>query len=221
MQSTRLPGKVLLDFGGRTVLENVVRRAQRSKVANAIVATSPDVADDPISDFCIAKGIPVVRAAAQDDVFRRFLFVLAEYPCDYFLRLTADCPLIEPKVLDAIMETAQMILPQFIAATVADGMADGLDCEVIRTDAFQRINPSELSGQELEHCTMALPRYMYRVPMPGLAAYRSLQRLTLDTHADYLRLLDLVGRYGNDLDTAMLLAALSCAVNPISENTPK
>lgn len=209
MQSIRLPGKVLLDFGGCTVLENVVRRVGQSKVDRVIVATSPDVADDPIADLCIRKGIPVIRAAGQNDVFRRFLFALSEHPCHYFARITADCPLISPIVLDTMLKYAQMLLPPYITATTANGIVNGLDCEIVRTELFQSINPMELSVQELEHCTLALQRYTVPVVLPGLAAYRGPHRLVLDTPDDYAWLMGIIAKWGNDPDVASLLASIS------------
>src|SRR4051794_18372154 len=90
MDSSRLPRKVLLKLGERTVLERVVRAAQQSGVVDQIVvATTVEPADDAVVEECERIGVPSCRGPV-DDVLARFLGVLDEYPSDIVLRFTAD-----------------------------------------------------------------------------------------------------------------------------------
>jgi len=94
--STRLPAKVLADLGGRPVLEWVVRAAQAAgQVTEVIVATSTLAVDDIVADLAASLGVAVVRGS-EDDVLSRFVAALDAHPCDAIVRLTADCPLLDP-----------------------------------------------------------------------------------------------------------------------------
>jgi len=100
LSSSRLPGKVLLDIGGQPMLTRVVERARRAKLVNqVVVATSFAYRDDPLADYCIAHKYPCFRGS-QFDVLDRFYQTAMTYEADVIVRLTADCPLIDPVVID-------------------------------------------------------------------------------------------------------------------------
>lgn len=100
MASSRLPGKVLMDIGGQPMLARVVERARRAKLLNqVVVATTRDHCDDPLTDFCISRRYPSFRGS-QFDVLDRFYQTAQVYGGDVIVRLTADCPLIDPDVID-------------------------------------------------------------------------------------------------------------------------
>lgn len=105
MASSRLPGKVLADLGGRPVLEWVVRRASRTAgIEQVVVATSARPEDDAVAAFCEEKGIDCTRGSLQD-VLDRYYQAAEAYEADVVLRLTGDCPLIDPGLLDELIET--------------------------------------------------------------------------------------------------------------------
>src|ERR1035437_337143 len=100
--STRLPGKVLQDLGGRPVLEWVVRAARAATQIDAvIVATSTMAGDDIVADLADSLGSLVVRGS-EEDVLSRFIAALDAHPADAVVRLTADCPLLDPTLIDAV-----------------------------------------------------------------------------------------------------------------------
>ena len=100
MGSSRLPGKVMLDINGRPMLDWVISRARRAKLVDDVaVATTTDVSDDPIEAYCKAQGVPVYRGDVFD-VLDRYYQAARAFHADTIVRLTADCPLLDPYVVD-------------------------------------------------------------------------------------------------------------------------
>ncbi|OQY31708.1 MAG: hypothetical protein B6I38_05480 [Anaerolineaceae bacterium 4572_5.1] len=104
MGSSRLPGKVLKDIGGRPMLEWVVKRASRSQtISRVVVATTTDPADQPVADFCAQAGYAYKRGNVYD-VLDRYYVAACQFEADVIVRLTADCPLIDPDVIDKTVQ---------------------------------------------------------------------------------------------------------------------
>ena len=100
LDSTRLPGKVLLGIAGKPMLEWVVERTRRSRlITNVVVATTEDPSDDGIEEFCGMKRFPVRRGSVFD-VLDRYYQTANHYKADIVVRITADCPLIDPELID-------------------------------------------------------------------------------------------------------------------------
>jgi len=100
MDSSRLPGKVLLDIGGQPMLGRVVERVRRaSTVSQAVVATTIDASDDPVEHFCRENAYPCTRGSAQD-VLDRYYQAAQIFEADIVVRVTADCPVIDPDLID-------------------------------------------------------------------------------------------------------------------------
>ncbi len=100
MSSSRLPGKVLKDIFGRPMLQHVIERSMRAHLIDGIVvATTTDPSDDELAEFCHRQGIPCFRGSLPD-VLDRYYQAARQYRADVIIRLTADCPLIDPIVLD-------------------------------------------------------------------------------------------------------------------------
>ena len=100
MSSKRLPGKVLLNLAGKPMLWHIIQRLKKCKYVDKIViATSVEVSDNPIEDFCRKNDFLFYRGSLNN-VFQRFIDVIRNYPHNYFVRITADCPLITPVFID-------------------------------------------------------------------------------------------------------------------------
>jgi len=100
MAASRLPGKVLLDISGKPMLAWVVSRARCSKLAaDVVVATTLEPSDDPVFNFCGQNEFPVLRGSAQD-VLDRYYQTAKSYKADIIIRITADCPFIDPEIID-------------------------------------------------------------------------------------------------------------------------
>jgi spore coat polysaccharide biosynthesis protein SpsF len=100
MSSSRLPGKVLREIAGKPMLAHVVQRTQRAaSVHQVIVATTRDESDDLVADFCLDYQIPFYRGSMHD-VLDRYYQAAKQYQAQIIVRITADCPLIDPQVID-------------------------------------------------------------------------------------------------------------------------
>jgi len=101
MSSTRLPGKVLLDIAGQPMLARVVERVRRAaSVDQVVVATTTDPKDDAVEVFCKERSYPYIRGSLND-VLDRFYQAARKFGADVVVRITADCPVIDPGVIDA------------------------------------------------------------------------------------------------------------------------
>jgi spore coat polysaccharide biosynthesis protein SpsF len=100
MSSSRLPGKVLMDIAGQPMLKHVIERTMRAKMIDGIViATTTDPSDNVLEQFCYKQGIPCYRGSLPD-VLDRYYQAVLQFHADVIIRLTADCPLIDPNVID-------------------------------------------------------------------------------------------------------------------------
>ena len=103
MASSRLPGKVLLDIAGQPMLARVVERARRARtVAQTVVATTVDATDDPVERLCGERGYPCFRGSAQD-VLDRYYQAARQFGAEIVVRVTADCPVIDPELIDKVV----------------------------------------------------------------------------------------------------------------------
>src|SRR4051794_24356614 len=103
MGSTRLPGKVMAELGGRPELAFMLDRLSGLAVDRLVVATSTAAADDRIEALAHQQGVAVVRGP-EDDVLARFIVALDEFPATNVVRLTADCPLMDPGLVRTALD---------------------------------------------------------------------------------------------------------------------
>ncbi len=105
MKSSRLPDKVLLDIGDRPMLQWVVERTRQAKtIHQVVVATTTDSSDDPVAEFCQSRDISFTRGSVHD-VLDRYYQAAKRYRADVIVRITADCPLIDPELIDEAVNT--------------------------------------------------------------------------------------------------------------------
>jgi len=159
--STRLPGKVLLDLVGRTVLDRVVQRVRQfTMIDDVIVATSSERADNPIIDECDRIGVASFRGS-ESDVLDRFVGAVRETDADVCVRLTADCPLLDPGVSDNIIYLFLLADDADYASNkIPQSFPRGLDTEVFTRDALERAAREAREPYERVHVTP----YIYRHP---------------------------------------------------------
>ena len=105
MNSSRLPGKILLDIAGQPMLQRVFVRTSRSAtVSQTLFATTTDPSDDAVAQYCEFSGIPF-RRGSQFDVLDRYYQAAKQAKADYVVRITADCPVIDPGLIDDVVNT--------------------------------------------------------------------------------------------------------------------
>jgi spore coat polysaccharide biosynthesis protein SpsF len=141
MGSTRLPGKVLKDLSGECMLVRVVRRICRAKALDEVlVATTTQPADDAIAKLCDAQGWACFRGS-EEDVLDRYYRAAVAHRAEGVVRITSDCPLIDPEVIDYVV---QAFLERQPAIDYASNFVPkrsfprGMDVQVVRFDALER-----------------------------------------------------------------------------------
>ena len=185
--STRLPGKVLLDLGGRPVLAFLLLRLLRGELP-VVVATSTAPGDDDVARLGDALGVPTVRGS-EADVLERFRAVAAAWPAaDPIVRITADCPFMEAAIVDQAVAVHTTHGADYTSNTLSRSFPDGLDVEVIARSALLEAAAEATRQDEREHVTPFLQRHPDRFRLAGFCSGDDLGdvRLTLDT-ADDLR----------------------------------
>ena len=156
MSSRRLPGKVLREINGRPMIYWQLQRIYRAKnVDKVIVATSTDTTDDPLVDFLNSEKVPYVRGSL-DNVKERFDNVITQFPSESFIRLTGDCPLVMPSLIDDLVDAFHEADVDYLSNTIKPTFPDGLDIEVVKTEAFRKLDNASLSKAEIEHVTYGL-----------------------------------------------------------------
>ena len=137
MSSTRLPGKVLADLGPGTTIELVLRRLARAReLAGVVVATSVDPSDDELAVAVEGMGVPLVRGPL-DDVLGRYALALGETGAQAVVRITADCPLVEPALVDRLVAGWRAGEADYVANIIEPRtFPKGLDVEVVSRSAL-------------------------------------------------------------------------------------
>ncbi|MCS7002315.1 MAG: glycosyltransferase family protein, partial [Dehalococcoidia bacterium] len=156
LDSSRLPGKVLADIGGQPMLWRVVSRVQRATLLDrVIVATSQDPSDDPIAAFCAQRGVPCVRGS-KTDVLDRYVQAARWAGAETIVRVTADCPLVDPAVIDRVVAEYLASGAEYVSNVLSHTYPDGLDLEVFAMDALLRSAAVATLPAEREHVTLHL-----------------------------------------------------------------
>jgi spore coat polysaccharide biosynthesis protein SpsF (cytidylyltransferase family) len=153
MGSSRLPGKVMAEIAGKPMLFHVVNRVRRArKVTLVAVATSTHASDDAIADFCVKESIPFFRGSEQD-VLDRFYRTAKHFQADIIVRLTADCPLHDPDVIDCTIDLLQQGDADFVSGGMKTTYPDGLDAAAFYMTVLEEAWLQANLTSEREHVT--------------------------------------------------------------------
>ena len=162
MGSTRLPGKSLAEICGHPILWHVVNRVKAAKtVDKVVVATTDQANDEPIVTFCEQAHVPCFRGS-QDDVLDRFYHAAKTYAGDAVVRITADCPLIDPAVIDRVVARFQRGDCDYVGNVLRYTYPDGLDTEVFSFRALEQAWHEAAKPSEREHVTPYLRTRKFR-----------------------------------------------------------
>jgi len=188
MGSTRLPGKVLKDLAGETMLARVVGRLRHAdRINELLVATTDRPEDDAIVDECRKLSVLVSRGD-QDDVLDRYFKAAQFASADVVVRITADCPLIDPEITDTTIARFIDEVPDYASNTMVRTYPRGLDTEVMSFSALSKAWQKAQKSYEREHVTPYLlehPSEFRLVSVVGDRDY-STHRWTVDTPEDLL-----------------------------------
>lgn len=186
MTSTRLPGKVMAPLLGEPMVARQLERIERaSSIDRIVVATSTDASDDKLAAFLEGIGVDVVRGAL-DDVLGRFVQVLDAFAPEVVVRLTADCPLISPRVIDDVFRQFASSDVDYCSNTLQPTFPDGLDVEVVRAEVLRAVDAETTDRDEREHVTLGIYRQPDRFRLANHAGPEDLSglRWTVDTPDD-------------------------------------
>ncbi len=160
MSSSRLPGKVLADLVGAPMLLRQIERILRCRaVDRLVVATSTDPSDDTLVETVRRAGYEIARGSL-DDVLDRFASVAKAADPMHVVRLTGDCPLLDPLIVDAIIAQHLATGADITTNAVSPTLPDGLDVEVMTAKALAEAADEALLAYEREHVT----QFFYRRP---------------------------------------------------------
>lgn len=189
MTSTRLPGKVLMPANGMPMLLHLVKRLRAVRsLDQIIIATTVNLADDPIVDFGLREGVAVFRGS-ENDVLGRVIGAASAAHADIVVQITGDCPIIDPDLVEQTIRTFLHHDVDYVSNAVVRSYPDGMDTQVMKLAALQRSAALSEDPLDREHVS----RFIYQHPelfsLVHVVAPPSLTwpdlGLTLDEAKDY------------------------------------
>lgn len=186
MGSTRLPGKVLKDLEGETVLSRVVQRVRGARLIDEVlIATTNHPSDDAIVEECSRCGVTVFRGD-EEDVLDRY-FRAAEFcRAEIVVRITSDCPLIDPEITDKTVAAFLDVRPDYASNVLVRKYPRGLDTEVMTVNALERAWRNATEPYQRAHVTPYIyqnPGEFKILPVTGEVDFSN-HRWTVDTPED-------------------------------------
>ncbi len=191
MGSTRLPGKSMKLLSGKPLLWHVVQRCKRAKRADlVVVATSRNPEDDAIEKFCASETISCYRGS-HDDVLSRYYETAKQVPAETIIRITSDCPLIDPGLIDDCARVFEKGGVDYVSNVNPERtFPRGLDVEVFSFRALTQAHEEAREPYEREHVTPYLwqnknNQFSIGEPIVATSSYRRPYRLCVDYQEDF------------------------------------
>jgi spore coat polysaccharide biosynthesis protein SpsF len=184
--SSRLAGKVLFDLGGKTVLHHVLNRCQAIAQADVVVCAVPDEpASNPLIEVAEECGAGIF-CGSEADVLARYLGAARAHGADIVLRVTSDCPLIDPQVCGELIDLRARTQVDYAANNMPPSYPHGLDCEAFTVAALSEAAERATAADDREHVTPWLRRaaHIRRVNLSSGNPKITGHRWTLDYEED-------------------------------------
>ena len=188
MRSTRLPGKVMKDISGKPMLWHVIYRVKYSKLINKIVvATSTNREDDIIENFCKENRILFYRGD-EEDVLKRYYEAAKIYNGNKIVRITSDCPLIDPEIVDIVIKEHLKDEVDYTSNTIERTFPRGLDTEVFNFEALEMANEMAKEKYQREHVTIFIYENPHLFKIKNVRNFKDLSHLrwTVDEERDLI-----------------------------------
>lgn len=202
MGSTRLPGKVLMDISGKPMLARVVERLSRAKrLCETIVATTSKTSDDPIVQLCHENAWAYFRGS-DTDVLDRYFHGSMAFQADVVVRITSDCPLVDPTIVDKLVRiflAGQQVF-DYVSNNHPPSYPRGMDVEVIRFSALKQAWEEDTNFAWREHVTpyIRLHPEMFKLYNVKSDCDFSTMRWTVDTPEDLEFVRTIYSHFGHD-----------------------
>jgi len=193
--STRFPRKVLATLQGRPMLAHILERVSRAALVDrVVVATTDGAADDEVAALAGAAGAGVTRGS-EHDVLSRYVLAAREHGADVIVRITADCPLIDPVIVDTVIRAGAEQAADYASNVEPPTYPEGYDCEVFTTACLSRVDREARLAYEREHVTVRVREHLgdFRTAHVAHEPDLSWMRLTVDVPADLARVARLLG----------------------------
>lgn len=190
MGSTRLPGKILRPVMDRPLLSYLLERLnQVSSPHTLIIATTTNANDDVIEKFATNEGVLFFRGS-EEDVLDRYYQTCCTYPADLIVRITSDCPLIDPSIIDQAIQLLQgnKTSLRYVSNTLERTFPRGMDVEAFTFDTLKTAAYNAISPYDREHVTPFIYNHPQLVQLTNFTHDTNLSqyRLTVDTAEDFL-----------------------------------
>ena len=187
MSSTRLPGKVMAPILGQPMILRQIERLRRAqRLTRILVATSEREDDDVLAGFCVGIGVEVFRGSLSDVLDRFHSALVAAGRPEHFLRLTADCPLTDPAVIDLCIARHLASGADYTHNSAGGTYPKGLDVEVCRTEVLDGVWWEATSSYDREHVTPFIYARPHRFRIEQVRRDPPLPyRWTVDTREDF------------------------------------
>ena len=188
MTSTRLPGKVMKVVCGKPLLEHLIDRLKRVKYADRIViATTVNETDDIIVELCEKLDISYYRGS-EEDVLGRYYETAVEYGGDIIIRITSDCPVIDPEVVDYLINffTNNIEKYDYVSNTLERSYPKGMDAEIVSFKALKEAHFNAYDPFDREHVTPFIKKRPQQFRLYNILYKTDMSRCrwTLDTPED-------------------------------------
>ena len=200
MGSTRLPNKVMKEINGKPMIELLLQRLSKAKrVDEIIVATSTNENNIPLIEFVSGLGFRVV-AGSENDVLRRYIQVLDESAADVAVRITGDCPLTDPSLVDEVIDEFMASGRDYCSNIDPASYPDGLDIEVLYASALRKVHSTTNDQFDREHVTPFLRNsgLFTKSNITNAHDYSSL-RWTVDEPADFRVIADVFNHFSPNI----------------------
>lgn len=203
--SSRLPGKVLEGLAGQPMLARVVNRTRRAKTLDTVVvATTTQSADDIIVRLCKERDWPYFRGS-EEDVLDRYYRAAVAFKADTIVRITSDCPLIEPEIIDRVVNEFLSYYPeaQYVTNALIRTFPRGLDVEVMSFDTLRKAWQEDDNPAWREHVTTYVCHHPEKFKIRNIINDKdySYMRWTVDTVEDLAFVRKIYEHFQNDAFT--------------------
>ena len=185
--STRFPNKVFALIDGKPLLWHVVNRLKyATKIDDIIVATTISEKDDKIEEWCKENNVHCFRGS-EENVLNRYYSASEAFPSDYVVRITADDPFKEPKVIDAVITKLIEEGYDHVTNNLPPSFPEGLDCEAFKKLALDRSEKEAETAFEREHVTQYIYHHpeIFKIGNVSNAENLSYLRWTVDKDVDF------------------------------------
>jgi len=224
MGSTRLPGKVLKKIKDKFVLDYVIDRLRMCKnLDDIILATTTNKKDDKLEQYAIDKEIKYYRGS-EEDVLSRYYSAARKLNVDVIVRITSDCPLIDPEIVDEVIKKHIETKADYTSNIIKRTFPRGLDVEVFNYNVLKNAFDNAKEKYQREHVTPYIYEHPERFKIllldPPLYLQRNDIRLTIDVMEDYILYQKLFEEFGDltyvDIKDIIAFLDQNCSIKSLN-----